>query len=72
MLCESPQSASVRQDEDLAGILFFHLRHARSRGIAPKAPRHFIVFTYDDNTLTILRVLHDSMDVHAHFSGDET
>jgi hypothetical protein len=41
----------------------FHLRHARQRGAKPKHPRHFIVFTYDDTTLTILGILHDSMDI---------
>lgn len=62
-LCENPQAVGVRQHEDLPGLHLFHLRHARTRGAAPKQARHFIVFTYDDATLTVLRVLHDSMDI---------
>lgn len=50
-------------------VFLFHLRHARTRGASPKHPRHFIVFAYDDATLTILRVLHDSMDIEER--GDE-
>lgn len=62
-LCETPHAAGVQHHEDLPGFTFFHLRHARTRGAAPKQARHIIVFTYDDKTLTILRVLHDSMDI---------
>jgi hypothetical protein len=54
-----------------AGIVLFHLRHARTRGAPPKEPRHFIVFTFDEATLTILRVLHDSMDAPAYFGPEE-
>jgi toxin ParE1/3/4 len=65
-LCETPRAAAVQQHEDLPGIFFFHLRHARTRGASPKQARHFIVFTFDDTTLTILRVLHDSMEIPQH------
>jgi hypothetical protein len=40
------------------------------RGMSPKQPRHFIVFTYDDESLTILRVLHDSMDIEERGGGE--
>lgn len=64
LLCADPQRPSVQHRADLrAAPYLFHLRHARARGAAPKQARHIIVFTYDDTTLTILRVLHDSMDV---------
>ncbi|MBN8606289.1 MAG: type II toxin-antitoxin system RelE/ParE family toxin [Caulobacterales bacterium] len=63
LLCADPQRASVHQREDLPGLHFFHLRYARTRGAAPKQARHIIVFIYDDTTLTVLRVLHDSMDI---------
>lgn len=67
LLCEDAKRPGVQHREDLLGApSLFHLRHARTRGHAPKQPRHFIVFTFDDASLTILRVLHDSMDVEQH------
>jgi toxin ParE1/3/4 len=64
LLCADPQPPSVQHRTDLrAAPHTFHLRHARRRGAAPKQARHVIVFTYDDATLTIIRVLHDSMDI---------
>jgi toxin ParE1/3/4 len=72
LLCADPRRAGVQRREDLPRApRVFHLRHARTRGAAPKQPRHFIVFTYDDTTLTVLRVLHDSMDIPRHVSEVE-
>jgi len=72
MLREDPTRPSVQHRADLrAAPYFFHLRHARTRGASPKQARHIIVFTYDDETLTILRVLHDSMDVEQRVSGED-
>ena len=72
MLCADPQRTNVRQSEELPGLHTFHLRHARTRGASPNQPRHIIVFTYDDTTLTILRVLHDAMDIDQHVHEDES
>lgn len=73
LLCADPQRAGVQLREDLPRAPYaFHLRHARTRGAAPKEPRHIIVFAYDDATLTVLRVLHDSMDAPAHFGPEES
>lgn len=72
MLCADPARNGVQQIEDMPGLHTFHLRHARTRGATPKHARHIIVFTYDDTTLTILRVLHDSMDITQRASiGDD-
>lgn len=72
LLCADPHRASVRHRVDLRATPYtFHLRHARTRGASPKQARHIIVFTYDDASLTILRVLHDSMDI-AERVGDDT
>lgn len=72
LLVRDPQRPGVQRREHFAdGVFLFHLRHARERGQAPKQPRHFIVFTYDDATLTILRVLHDSMDIEERGGGTE-
>lgn len=73
LLAADPQRAGVvRHDEPRDGVFLFHLRHARTRGSQPKQPRHIIVFTYDDATLTILRVLHESMDITQRVSDDES
>ena len=64
LLCENPLRPGARQRADLPdGVHLFHLRHARERGQTPKQPRHFIAFTFDERTLTILRVLHETMDI---------
>lgn len=71
LLRADPARAGVRQLEELGSdFSLFHLRHARTHGAAPKHARHIIVFTYDDMTLTILRVLHDLMDI-AERVGDD-
>jgi plasmid stabilization system protein ParE len=71
LLCTDPHRASVQHRVDLRATPYtFHVRHARTRGAAPKQARHIIIFTYDDATLTILRVLHDSMDISERV-GDE-
>lgn len=72
VLQKNPQTPGVQCREDLRGAPFLlHLRHARKRGQSPKQPRHFIVFTYDETTLTVLRVLQDSMDLPSHIEDDE-
>ncbi|MET0181272.1 MAG: type II toxin-antitoxin system RelE/ParE family toxin [Caulobacterales bacterium] len=70
-LCADPQRTGVQRYDEVPNTNFYHLRHARTRGGQPKQPRHIIVFTYDDETLTILRVLHDAMDV-AERTDDES
>lgn len=73
LLRENPNRTGVRVPDDLPRAPYtFHLRHARTRGVAPKQPRHIVVFTSDDATLTVLRVLHDSMDLARHVDDDES
>lgn len=72
MLREDPIRPSVQHRADLRSApYFFHIRHARARGASPKQARHIIVFTYDETTLTILRVLHESMDIERRVGEDE-
>jgi|CXWL01.1.fsa_nt_gi plasmid stabilization system protein ParE len=71
MLCADPKRSGVQQFEDMPGRYLFHLRHARTRGTPPKQPRHFIVFTYDETHLTVLRILHDSMEIERQVGDDE-
>lgn len=73
LLCKDPKRPGVKHREGMQeGVFLFHLRHARARGSAPKQPRHFIVFTFDDASLTILRVLHDSMDIDERADGSDS
>ncbi len=71
LLRDDPARPNVQRREDLPRAPYtFHLRHARTRGAAPKQARHIIVFTYDDTSVTILRVLHDSMDIEHRVGND--
>jgi plasmid stabilization system protein ParE len=72
LLRDDPARPNVQRREDLPRAPYtFHLRHARTRGAAPKQARHIIVFTYDDTSVTILRVLHDSMDIEHRVGNDD-
>jgi len=71
LLCENPRRPGVAPTDMVEGAFLFHLRHARQRGRAPKPPRHIIVFDYDDAALTVLRVLHDAMNIETHLRGDD-
>jgi toxin ParE1/3/4 len=56
------------------GILVYHLRHSRRRsqgidGIV-RSPRHFIVYRLrTPDLVTVLRVLHDAMDLARHLEA---
>ena len=66
-----------RGTELLSGLgnntFLYHIRHSRNRikrGI--KKPRHFLLYRRtSDETLEIIRVLHDSMDLLLHFPFDD-
>ena len=48
------------------GYSFYHLRYSRDRALKEsgtvKRPRHFIVFRSEESILTVVRILHESMD----------
>jgi toxin ParE1/3/4 len=48
-------------------IFVYHLRFSRIKNSrsAIARPRHFMVFRVDADVLTVLRILHDSMDLSA-------
>ena len=53
------------------GVRTYHLRHSRRRlprGRTIARPRHVLVFQLVDDELTVLRVLHDAMDLPARLS----
>ncbi len=50
------------------GLFVYHLRFSRRKPTRAdvEKPRYFFVFRVDADILTVLRVLHDSMDLAAH------
>jgi toxin ParE1/3/4 len=68
-LLAEPTRLGVRHHPAMPqGVFVYHLRFSRrkpTRAVAEK-PRHFFVFRVDEDILTVLRVLHDSMDLAAH------
>ena|SRR5271166_745444 len=65
---------SVRRDDLGAGWRIYHLRHSRQRARARrglvKSPRHILVYRLAANdVVTVLRVLHDSMDLARHLDA---
>jgi len=67
-LAEDPQRSGSRELEGWPAVRLYHLRHSRKRapveGLVVKRPRHFIAYRIaSGETIEILRILHDSMDV---------
>lgn len=50
----------------------YPIRHSRVRLFGPKAgtPRHILMYRFTATTLTLLRVLHDAMDLPARLTDD--
>jgi len=63
----------IREDPERRGVRpvgarrLYHLRSSRSRlfGETVAEPRHFLVFRATPEVVTLLRVLHDAMDLPA-------
>jgi len=66
------------EDPDRVGVLcsphvsarqyLYHIRYSRNRlplGERVQSPRHIVAYTFDSDTLLVLRLLHDSMDIAA-------
>jgi toxin ParE1/3/4 len=68
-----PARQGVRTLNTESGMIgLYHLRHSRRRiqhapGIA--RPRHVLAFRFVDDTIVILRVLHDAMDMPTQLAG---
>ena len=68
-LLAEPTRLGVRQHPAMPrGVFVYHLRFSprKPTGAGVEKPRHFFVFRVDADILTVLRVLHDSMDLAAH------
>jgi plasmid stabilization system protein ParE len=68
-LLANPKPLATRSLPEMSSALFlYHLRHARNLpppGARVRSPRHIVAYTFDADTLRVLRLLHDSMDVAA-------
>jgi len=65
---------SVKRDDLGVGWRVYHLRHSRRRASTRshmvQSPRHIIVYRLtDSDTVTVLRVLHESMDLARHLDA---
>ena len=72
-LLAEPTRLGVRHHPAMpSGVFIYHLRFSRRKPTKAgvEKPRHFFVFRVDNrvdgDTLTVVRVLHDSMDLAAH------
>lgn len=70
-LAEDPVRPGSKLRPDLGPELYvYHLSHSRKRAETPtgivQRPRHFIVYRFDAETLFIVRILHDAMDLPEH------
>jgi toxin ParE1/3/4 len=68
-LLAEPTRLGVRHHPAMPlGVYVYHLRFSRKKPTRAgvENPRHFFVFRVDADILTVLRVLHDSMDLAAH------
>ena len=71
-LLAEPTRLGVRHHPAMPqAVLVYHLRFSRKKptGAGVEKPRHFFVFRVDEDILTVLRVLHDSMDLVAHMES---
>lgn len=68
----NPHRVGVRSSVDaIPGVSWLHLRSVRNLTLPTDrigTPRHILVFKADADVLTVLRVLHDAMDLSAHLS----
>lgn len=65
-----PTRGAARTDARLPeGLWLYHLRHANGRlsaGLRVGRPRHFAVYRHDAQTMELVRLLYDSMDLRRH------
>jgi toxin ParE1/3/4 len=72
-LLDAPTRLGVMEHAELPqGVFLYHLRFSRltTKPGAIEKPRHLIVFRVSTATLTVLRVLHDSMDLPAQLGNE--
>jgi plasmid stabilization system protein ParE len=72
-LLADPEPLAARPLSEVPSAPFlYHLRHTRNRpppGMRVQNPRHIVAYTFDSDSLRVLRLLHDSMDIAAQLDG---
>lgn len=74
-LAHDPYRPGARElTSERLGLLVYHLRHSRGRarslGGGVRDPRHLILYRASAELVTILRVLHDAMDLVQHLPDE--
>jgi toxin ParE1/3/4 len=74
-LAREPHRLGARElTSERPGLLVYHLRHSRARARRPgggvRDPRHVILYRASAELVTILRVLHDAMDLVQHLPDE--
>ena len=72
-LASDPFRPNARNLSALQPSLFsYHLAQSRNRvpGARVRTPRHFILYRALDQTLDVVRILHDSRDIARHLSAE--
>lgn len=75
-ISEAPERPGSAARPELGGdIRSWHLRLSRERARSAdggvRRPRHLVLYTIiDDDTIGVLRVLHDAMELHRHLGED--
>jgi plasmid stabilization system protein ParE len=72
-LLDNPERPGARCSPDVSVTQYlYHLRYTRNRpppGMRVQNPRHIVAYTFDSDSLRVLRLLHDSMDIAAQLEG---
>ena len=70
-LAKEPVQRTAKTNKNVrGGAWVYHLRHVRQPGPSVvQRPRHVIAYVFDAEVITIIRVLHDAMDLPRHLRG---
>jgi toxin ParE1/3/4 len=74
-IAADPQRAGAKARPELGdGVCSWHLRLSRGRAAAGpvREPRHFLIYRFDEERVTIGRVLHDAMELGRHIDPKTT
>ena len=72
---EDPERVGAKSRPELgSGVFAWHLRLSRDKSKAGPVhePRHFLVYRFDENLVTIGRLLYDAMDLARHTDPETT
>jgi toxin ParE1/3/4 len=65
----------LRGSSEFQEVRLYHLRHSKKaaavNGIIVKNPRHFVAYRDRIDTIKVLRLLHDQMDIEYYLGDDD-